>query len=90
MTWSDGSQVILKIFSDKITRKIGLISYLLSGAGLIAGGIALLFDADWWQQTVIIPVVSSSIIIILLWNDWNQSSTNTARNRDIENSSRLK
>ena len=75
MTWPDGSWVFSKFIDDKITRRIGLISCLLSGTGFIASGIAILFETDLWQQMVVISVVFSSIIIILLWNGSFQKLT---------------
>ena len=68
MTWPDGSWVFSKFIDDKITRRIGLISCLLSGTGFIASGSALLFDAPPWQQIAIISIAFSSIAILLLWN----------------------
>ena len=75
MTWPDGSWVFSKFIDDKITRRIGLISCLLSGTGFVTSGIAILFETDLWQQMVVISVVFSSIIIILLWNGSFQKLT---------------
>ena len=75
MTWPDGSWVFSKFIDDKITRRIGLISCLLSGTGFVSSGIAILLETDLWQQMVVISVVFSSIIIILLWNGSFQKLT---------------
>ena len=75
MTWPDGSWVFSKFYDDKITRRIVLISCLLSGTGFVTSGIAILFETDLWQQMVVISVVFSSIIIILLWNGSFQKLT---------------
>lgn len=75
MIWPDGSWVFSKFINNELTRRIGLISCLLSGTGFIASGIIILCEANWWQQIVLISVIFSSVIVILLWNGSFQKLT---------------
>ncbi len=68
MVWPDQSW----LFSDRLNpegiRRLASGASLLAGLGFVVGGLAALFQTNWWRLVVIVAALFSTDLYLLFWD----------------------
>ena len=68
LLWPDGSWAFSRLLGESGTRTVASIFCVVAAAGLVAGGVGILFGQSWWRTAVVASAAVSGILYILFWN----------------------
>jgi hypothetical protein len=68
MVWPDGSWVFSRLLGENGTRMLAGIFCILATAGMLVGGVGMMFGQSWWRSVVIASAAVSGALYILFWN----------------------
>lgn len=68
MTWPDGAWLFSKLLGDETTRLVASLALVLATLGLIASGLGLFLQTEWWRTATTMSTIFSSLLSFILWN----------------------
>lgn len=68
MIWPDNSRLLSKLINVKLLRRLCAFTSILSAAGFVGAGIAVLFDVGWFSKLAISTTVFSSVTFLFFWD----------------------
>ncbi len=68
MGWTGRSWIFTNLIGDEITRSLASALYVLATLRLVAGGVGIFIQQNWWRPVFVSSAIFSSAVIILFWD----------------------
>lgn len=68
MGWNGRSWLLSSVLDDGTLRPLATTLYLLATLAFVAGGMGMIWRAEWWRAGLASAAVFSTVVIVLFWD----------------------